>query len=420
MISGVVLFFSLFNNLAIFIALVTLYGYLIGELEKSLWFRRKSILGLTFGVFAIGCMHAKIPVFEGVIVDQRNAIIALSGAFGGPFSAIISAVIAGIYRLYLGGSGALAGVVGVSLSAIAGIILYKFSECFTSIQKAVNSAIFATIIILPGFLFVKDIQTGWELLKVMLLPYGFAIFCGIFLVGLLLNKEEERYYLELSFRESEKKYRELVEGTEDLITQTDRHGNFTFVNSVAEKMLGVSPKECIGMSVFDFIHPDDLDRTIEWFDGRVSKQHKEMKIENRQVNAKTGESRTVMWSSSLQVDESGSLIGVGGIARDITDQKTAEEALLESEERFRGIVESMADWMWEVDADGRYTNCSQKVEHLLGYSPEEMLGKTPFDFMAPGELKKSARHTKKLLPVKSGLKTWKIGISAKMAVMCVF
>ena len=109
------------------------------------------------------------------------------------------------------------------LSAIEGIILNKFSGCFSSMQKAAASALVATIIILPGFLFVKDIQTGWELLKAMVLPYGLAISCGIFLVGLLLNKEEERYYFELSFKESEEKYRVLIEGTEDLITQTDKN-----------------------------------------------------------------------------------------------------------------------------------------------------------------------------------------------------
>jgi 5TMR of 5TMR-LYT. len=46
-------------------------------------------MGISFGLFAIGCMFAKIPVFEGVIVDQRNAIIALSAVFGGPVSAVV-------------------------------------------------------------------------------------------------------------------------------------------------------------------------------------------------------------------------------------------------------------------------------------------------------------------------------------------
>lgn len=379
MIYGADLFFSLFNNLAIFIALVTVYGYLITQFKQSVWFRRQALLGLSFGVFAIGCMYAKIPVFEGVIVDQRNAIIALSGAFGGPLSAIISATLAGAYRAYLGGGGVLAGVIGVGLSAMAGIILNKFPGCFSSMQKAATSAIAASIMILPGFLFVKDLQTGWELMKAMALPYGLAISCGIFLVGLLLNKEEERYYFELSFKNSEEKYRELIEGTEDLITQIDKNGHFTFINRVAEKILGITPKELLGMSAFQFIHPDDRDRTIKRFEECVAQKRKQMKIENRQVNSKTGESRTILWSSSFQYDESGSLVGAGGIGRDITDSLKSMEALQRSERRLNTILEASPDPVIVYDTEGTPQYLNPSFTTVFGWTFEELKGiKIPF------------------------------------------
>ncbi|MEA2040791.1 MAG: response regulator [Thermodesulfobacteriota bacterium] len=57
----------------------------------------------------------------------------------------------------------------------------------------------------------------------------------------------------------------------------------------------------------------------------------------------------------------------------------------QSETRFRNIAESMSDWIWEVDRHGVYTYCSGKVEDILGYSAEEMIGKTPLDFMLPNE-----------------------------------
>ena len=333
MVHGMDLFFSLFNNLAIFIALVTVYGYLLDQFKRSIWFRRQAVLGILFGIFAIGCMYAKIPVFKGVIVDQRNAIITLSGAFGGPLSAIISAFLAGSYRVHLGGGGAFAGVVGVSLSAIAGTVLYKISKCFISLQKAAISALFATIVILPGFLFVKDLHVGWELMKAMAMPYGFAIFCGIFFVGVLLNMQEEKFYFNLSFKESEKKYRELIEGTQDLITHTDRNGNFTFINQISKKIFGLSPKDCIGRPAFDFVHPDDKDGTIKCFNKGVRTKEKLLKIENRQVNIKTGEIYNILWSSSFYYDASGFLSGIGSIGRDITYRKQAEELNREIAER---------------------------------------------------------------------------------------
>ncbi len=65
-------------------------------------------------------------------------------------------------------------------------------------------------------------------------------------------------------------------------------------------------------------------------------------------------------------------------------QKKAED-LKRSEERFRGLVETTNDWVWEVDGDCRYTYASPKVKDILGYKPEAIIGKTPFDFMPPEE-----------------------------------
>ncbi len=61
------------------------------------------------------------------------------------------------------------------------------------------------------------------------------------------------------------------------------------------------------------------------------------------------------------------------------------KAILESEERYRAIIQSTSDWVWEIDGQGKYSYCSEKVQQILGYAPEEMTGKTPFDFMPPGE-----------------------------------
>jgi PAS domain S-box-containing protein len=74
----------------------------------------------------------------------------------------------------------------------------------------------------------------------------------------------------------------------------------------------------------------------------------------------------------------------------ITERKQAEAALRESEERLRGIIFSIADWMWEVDQNGVYTYSSQKGSELLGRSCEEIIGKTPFDFMPPEEASRVA------------------------------
>ncbi len=331
MVLGIDLFFVLFNNLAIFVALVAVYSYLHAQFNQPNSYKRQIVMGLSFGIFAIGCMYAKIPVFEGVIVDQRNAIVALSGAFGGPISAILSAIFAGAFRAHLGGGGVFAGIIGVSLSATAGIGMNLFSRRFDSIPRAAISALLAAVVILPGFLFVGDIRTGWELMLAMALPYGSAIALGIFLGGLLLRREEDRHQVERQFRESEKQYRELVEGTLDLIIHTDSDGNFTFVNHVAEKILGFPPAECVGLPLRQFVHPDDRDMTMDWFNNCVAQKKSHAKLENRLIHAQTQKSYTLLWSSSFYFDDAGDFVGMGSIARDMTERKELESQLLQAQ-----------------------------------------------------------------------------------------
>lgn len=70
---------------------------------------------------------------------------------------------------------------------------------------------------------------------------------------------------------------------------------------------------------------------------------------------------------------------------EISERKSAEEALRESEAKFRGLVESSSDWIWEIDAEGVYTYASPQIETILGYRSVEVVGKKPFDLMPPEE-----------------------------------
>ncbi|MDL1981229.1 MAG: PAS domain S-box protein [Deltaproteobacteria bacterium] len=85
------------------------------------------------------------------------------------------------------------------------------------------------------------------------------------------------------------------------------------------------------------------------------------------------------------------------LERKITERKLAEEELRKSKEQFQVLVESSSDWIWEVDRNGVYTYVSPKVKDILGYKPEEVVGKTPFDLMPPEEAKRIAATFKRLI-----------------------
>ena len=86
----------------------------------------------------------------------------------------------------------------------------------------------------------------------------------------------------------------------------------------------------------------------------------------------------------------GEIIGVLGTYLDVTERKQAEKALKESEERFQQVAETAEEWIWEMDAAGVYTYSNPVVERILGYAPEELVGRRNFiDLIAPAVRRRS-------------------------------
>jgi PAS domain S-box-containing protein len=123
------------------------------------------------------------------------------------------------------------------------------------------------------------------------------------------------------------------------------------------------------------------------------------------IRCADGKVRTVLWNSATIFDTDGTtIVAIIAQGQDITERKRAGEALQKSEKRFKDISFSMADWIWEVDEKGVYTYCSEKIREILGYSQNEVLGKTPFDFMPPEEAEKIASIFKGILDQKKPIK----------------
>lgn len=89
--------------------------------------------------------------------------------------------------------------------------------------------------------------------------------------------------------------------------------------------------------------------------------------------------RVVSWT------ENGQPLMMFGTHMDITERKQTQDELRRSEERYRHLVESSSDWIWEVNREGIYTYVSPRIRDMLGYEPEEVLGMHPFDLMPPQE-----------------------------------
>lgn len=143
------------------------------------------------------------------------------------------------------------------------------------------------------------------------------------------------------------------------------------------------------------IHPDDRDFVNKAYVASVNNRTPYNII--HRLLLKEGTVKFVNERCETFYDDAGKAIRSIGTVQDITEQIRAEKALRASEERFRAIVETTNDWIWEIDANGVYTYASPAVKTLLGYEPESIIGKTPLDLMPPEEAERVTGQFQPLL-----------------------
>jgi PAS domain S-box-containing protein len=197
----------------------------------------------------------------------------------------------------------------------------------------------------------------------------------------------ERVRAEERLRESEARYRLLAENATDVIWVADLNLRITYASPAVTKLLGYTPEEVVAGSFLNkALTPDSLSSMAQVFTEDLAAEDsrpgswKERAVEI-EVVSKDGSKYWLEAAINGIRDAAGQLIAFQGACRNITDRKTAEELLRNSEERFRGLVETTSDWVWEIDRNSRYNYVSPKVREILGYEPQDMLGRTPFEFM---------------------------------------
>ncbi|MCA1792720.1 MAG: PAS domain S-box protein [Desulfobacteraceae bacterium] len=133
----------------------------------------------------------------------------------------------------------------------------------------------------------------------------------------------------------------------------------------------------------DLIHPEDRTR-IRAEIKKMTEARRVWSMEFRIVRP-DGKERVMHSIGEFKLNDSGIPVKCLGIHQDITERKHAEATIRREEEKFRTLVENTVDWVWQLDTSGRYIYVSPQAEALLGYGLDEILGKSPFDFMTPSE-----------------------------------
>ena len=205
-----------------------------------------------------------------------------------------------------------------------------------------------------------------------------------------------------SLRQSEEKYKDIIKNAPIAIYEIDFDGSkIRTVNSAVSQWLGYSEEEILAMNPLNLLGEESKKKFQELVKEALT-GNKTLYSSEFEVRAKNGQSVWGLFHAKINF-KNGKPDTVLVFAQDITERKKIEVTCKESEERFRGLVESTSDWIWQVDQKGVYTYASPKVKEILGYEPQEVLGKTPFDLMPKNEAEKMAKIFAEIAKNKSPL-----------------
>ncbi len=211
---------------------------------------------------------------------------------------------------------------------------------------------------------------------------------------IIMHNITERKRAEFALRESEAKYRDLIDHAIDIIYTVDPEGNFIDVNEAFLRSGNITPDKIIGRNFSFLVHPDDslvaLEAARKGLQGEPCRF--EMRILQRDLSYE--------WFSFINrpiLDSDGNPVAVHGIARNIGERKRVEQALQESERAYRELADLLPQTVFECDPTGKFTYTNQHGYTTFGYTVEDLgRGVNILDMMIPEDRERAVDNIQKL------------------------
>jgi PAS domain S-box-containing protein len=209
-----------------------------------------------------------------------------------------------------------------------------------------------------------------EWTRIILGPLGFLVLSTFMVLVTAYQRnllEQER---RIQSAENENRYRLLAENATDMITTTDAAGVFLYVSPASHALLGYEPEALVGHPLRDFVHDEDKE-LVASLPFRLQKGQENPTLSYRMRH----HDGSYVWleATSRAVDGTGDIQRIVSVSRDITARKQTEDALRDSEAKYRMLIEQAADGIFITDPDGNLLDVNSKGCRMLGYTQGELL-----------------------------------------------
>ncbi len=380
-------FLGLVHNASLLLALVLIFDLVSQRWRTGRNWKQDILVGLVVGGVGIAIMLTPWVFVPGIIFDTRSILLGISGLFFGTLPTIIAMILTLSLRVFQGGAGAIMGVSVILATGTIGILWRKFNRKPLAEIQWGELYIFGLVIhiVMIMLAFTMPLETALRTAGNIFLPVLIIYPIGTVLLGKIMIARLNRDKLTSKLIESEARYKVVADNTFDWEYWKDENGNFIFCSPSCQKISGHPREDYLrdpGL-INTLVHPDDRD---------IHRKHQEYTKNNKasgqvdfRIVCPDGSVRWIGHACQPVYDDSGVYRGTRGSNRDITEKKTAEEALRANQEKYRSYTEKISDVIWVYDTETqRFTYVSPSVEKLQGYSADELIDK-PIDYVTRTE-----------------------------------
>ncbi|GEM_PF-154317 len=244
----------------------------------------------------------------------------------------------------------------------------------------------------------------WERGQGVYSPEGELLYLEGFISDITARRQAEA-----ALHHSEERYRELIENANDLVYTHDLQGSFTSLNRAGERITGYSREEALRMNIQDMLPPEQL----EFARSMVAAKLAGKGPTTYEIGIRSKDGRALLLEVSTRlVYLAGKPAAVQGIARDVTERRRAEEALKESEAKFRVLAESSPSMILIAVGD-HLVFANRAAEQVTGYSREELSGRNLWSLVAPESLEAFAERRRERLAGQMGAMRYEVKMATK-------
>lgn len=367
---------GLINNAALLLALCLLYDMLGLRLHEKKTIIRQVLTGIVLGAIGLAIMFNPWNFGQGVVFDTRSVLLVISGFFFGTIPVILAVLMTGFFRFVTGGAGVCTGLAVIVTSGALGL-LWRHYRPNRNQQPSIGELYLLGIVVhlvMLGCFFLLPWQFATDVLSKISFPVMFIYPIATAILGNLMVMSEKRRQYEKKLRESEERYRQLVENANSIILRMDNKGRLTFLNEYAQTFFGYKTNEIIGKSVIGTIVPErdsagiDLQNMI--LDIGI---HPQLYISNENENMRRDGSRIrIAWTNKPFLKETGEVSEILCVGNDITERRKAEDIAKEATIKMQEVVRATRVGLWDWVLDTNKVHFSTEWKRQIGYEEHEL------------------------------------------------